>query len=180
MIIAVNHPAAWKQEPFTRLHSVAEDFRAWAPQRQGHWLSQVTGDPNAKWQPITRAITIRQPWAWAILSAGKDIENRSRKMAPPGWYLLHAAKGMTLDEYEAATAFISRITDRPIPRASELLRGGIIGAFQITGWTPDSQSPWFVGQWGAEIGVALPLPGGKLFVPCAGALGVFTPNLTGL
>lgn len=28
-----------------------------------------------------RAITVRQPWAWAIIHAGKGIENRSRNIA---------------------------------------------------------------------------------------------------
>lgn len=45
-----------------------------------------------------RAITIRQPWAWAIMHAGKRIENRSRKdgRVPPmclhrGELWIHAA-----------------------------------------------------------------------------------------
>jgi hypothetical protein len=28
-----------------------------------------------------RAITVRQPWAWAIVHGGKDVENRSRNIA---------------------------------------------------------------------------------------------------
>ena len=28
-----------------------------------------------------RAITVRQPWAWAIMHGGKDVENRSRNIA---------------------------------------------------------------------------------------------------
>lgn len=28
-----------------------------------------------------RAITVRQPWAWAIVHAGKDVENRTRNIA---------------------------------------------------------------------------------------------------
>jgi len=31
---------------------------------------------NAQVNPM-KAITIKQPWAWAIVFAGKDIENRS-------------------------------------------------------------------------------------------------------
>ncbi len=27
------------------------------------------------------ALSIRQPWAWAIIHAGKDVENRSENMA---------------------------------------------------------------------------------------------------
>lgn len=28
-----------------------------------------------------RAITVRQPWAWAIIHGGKDVENRTRNIA---------------------------------------------------------------------------------------------------
>ena len=28
-----------------------------------------------------KAITVRQPWAWAILHGGKDVENRTRNIA---------------------------------------------------------------------------------------------------
>jgi len=28
-----------------------------------------------------KAITVRQPWGWAIMHAGKDVENRSRNIA---------------------------------------------------------------------------------------------------
>ena len=31
-----------------------------------------------------RILTVRQPWAWAIIHAGKDVENRSRNIA--GYY----------------------------------------------------------------------------------------------
>ena len=46
------------------------------------------------------ALSIRQPWAWMILNAGKDIENRSWQTDYRGRFLIHAAKGMTQDEYE--------------------------------------------------------------------------------
>jgi hypothetical protein len=46
-----------------------------------------------------KALSIRQPWAWLILHAGKDIENRDRKPRNPalhfrGSFLIHA--GLTL------------------------------------------------------------------------------------
>jgi hypothetical protein len=27
-------------------------------------------------QPTVKALTIRQPWAWAVIYGGKDVENR--------------------------------------------------------------------------------------------------------
>lgn len=29
-----------------------------------------------------RGITVRQPWAWAIVHGGKDVENRTRSLGP--------------------------------------------------------------------------------------------------
>ncbi|MBF4549250.1 hypothetical protein [Pseudoclavibacter sp. VKM Ac-2888] len=44
-----------------------------------------------------RVLTVRQPWAWAILHGGKDVENRSRKLAGDyrGPIAIHAALGKT-------------------------------------------------------------------------------------
>ncbi len=72
-----------------------------------------------------KAITLTQPWAWSILSAGKRIENRSRSdgrmpdiCRHRGPLLLHAAKGMRVADYIAACAFmvkhgLARAKDSP-------------------------------------------------------------------
>ncbi|WP_024356700.1 hypothetical protein [Leucobacter chironomi] len=31
--------------------------------------------------PEMRILTVRQPWAWAIIHGGKDVENRARNLA---------------------------------------------------------------------------------------------------
>jgi hypothetical protein len=41
----------------------------------------------------TRAITVRQPWAWAIAEGGKLVENRSRGTRHRGPLLIHAGVG---------------------------------------------------------------------------------------
>lgn len=38
-----------------------------------------------------RALTIRQPWPWAIVTQGKDVENRTWKTAYRGRLAIHAA-----------------------------------------------------------------------------------------
>ena len=40
-----------------------------------------------------RVLTVRQPWAWAIVRGGKDVENRSRNIAGAyrGLVAIHAA-----------------------------------------------------------------------------------------
>lgn len=37
-----------------------------------------------------RALTVRQPWAWAIAHGGKNVENRSRRTHYRGPLLIHA------------------------------------------------------------------------------------------
>ena len=54
----------------------------------------------------TVALSIRQPWAWAIVQGYKDIENRSTFAVSKANFdvrpvAIHAAKGMTIEEYEA-------------------------------------------------------------------------------
>ena len=45
-----------------------------------------------------KALTIRQPWAWAVIHAGKTVENRSRNIAGEyrGPVAIHA--GLKIDE----------------------------------------------------------------------------------
>jgi hypothetical protein len=68
-----------------------------------------------------RAISVRQPHAWAIIHGGKDVENRSQRAAfqfKPAIgerVLIHASKGMTAAEYENAAAFMACIGVRCPP-----------------------------------------------------------------
>lgn len=41
-----------------------------------------------------KAVTVRQPWGWAIMHGGKDVENRTRNIAGSyrGPLVIHAAK----------------------------------------------------------------------------------------
>lgn len=122
------------------------------------------------------AISVRQPWAWGLVYAGKDIENRSpgaikwmERMAPiAGRRAIHASKGMTREEYEEARDFMASI-DVVCPPAAELLRGGIIGAVTVTGVVKQSASPWFFGPCGMIIADPQPCE----FVPAVGQLGYF-------
>ena len=38
-----------------------------------------------------KAITVKQPWVYAILREGKDIENRSWQRSFRGWLAIHAS-----------------------------------------------------------------------------------------
>lgn len=78
------------------------------------------------------ALSIRQPWAWLILHAGKTVENRRWATSHRGPFLIHASKGMTHAEYNEALAYADRlVTDVDFPKFDDLPRGGIVGRARI-------------------------------------------------
>jgi hypothetical protein len=119
------------------------------------------------------ALSVRQPWAWAILHAGKEIENRSwgairsGGMAP-GRICLHAATGMTAREYDWGAWRLQGHGVRA-PRPDELVRGAIIGTVEVTAIVDRSDSPWF----GGPAGLVLARPQPIAPIPARGALGYF-------
>ena len=123
----------------------------------------------------TLALSIRQPWAWAILHAGKRIENRSwqavsRGLSHRGPFCIHAASGMTRAEYESARAFIFKASGIQAPLPFGLDRGGIIGVASVVDIVTDSDDPWFMGARGLVLDDVRPVE----FIPCRGMLGFFT------
>lgn len=125
------------------------------------------------------ALSVRQPWAWAIIFAGKDIENRSWQainhgLRQRGRIAIHAAKGMAREEYEEAGETINDILRRQgsqlrCPDAINLMRGGIIGSVEVADVVTKSSSPWFFGP----RGLVLHNPEVWTFLPSVGALGYF-------
>lgn len=120
-------------------------------------------------------LSVRQPWPWLIIYAGKDVENRNWYSQFRGRFLIHAAKGCTYDEYCEAKEFaesiigITGLKDLNFPEYEELLRGGIVGQAEISDCVSKSESPWFVGRYGFMLRNSHPLP----FYPCRGELGFF-------
>ena len=115
-------------------------------------------------------LSIRQPWAWAILHAGKDVENRDWTTRVRGRVLVHASKGCTRDEWTDAAYSIARIANElAVPELKALDRGGIVGSIDIVNCVEDSASPWFVGKYGFVLANPRPLP----FTTCKGQLGFF-------
>lgn len=119
------------------------------------------------------ALSVRQPWAWAIFN-GKDIENRSyisvnTGRMEEGPVCIHAAQGMTHDEYEQAAAYIEQ-RGLKCPPPAELVRGVIIGTVNVVSIVTESNSPWFEGQCGLVLADQKRLPEP---IPCSGALGYF-------
>ena len=88
-----------------------------------------------------RILTVRQPWAWAIIHGGKDVENRVRNIAGAyrGPVAIHVAQ--EIDVHAVATP--SRIHPSFREAAERYMRGN---------QDPLKGSPW-MGHRGAIIGV---------------------------
>lgn len=124
-----------------------------------------------------RALSIRQPWAWAILHAGKDIENRDWRTRVRGRVLIHASATKRSAEFEAFYATRRAISVRQpnllgwthIDRDS-LAYGALIGSVEIVDCVNWSASPWFFGEFGFVLREPRLL---QRPIPWRGALGFF-------
>lgn len=121
-----------------------------------------------------KAISIRQPWAWAVIHAGKDVENRSeaavRVMAKAVGQriFIHASLSNDRTQFEQSLDFLDDIgVARPAPGALE--RGGIIGSAKIECLVTRSDSPWFFGPCALRLVDPRPLP----FFAVRGQLNLF-------
>ena len=125
----------------------------------------------------SRALAVRQPWAWAIFHADplKDIENRSagaiKYLSKLGPTAIHASAGMTRADYVEARSYMREIgVECPLP--ADLIRGGIIGHVTVAEIVTASDSPWFFdapGNRGLRLIDATPCD----FIPVTGVLGYF-------
>ena len=73
-----------------------------------------------------RILTVRQPWAHAIIHGGKDVENRVRNIAGAyrGPVAIHAAAAWDWD-------VTYPVGPTPHPTSVALVRGAIIGAVEL-------------------------------------------------
>lgn len=125
----------------------------------------------------SKALSVRQPWAWLIVNGHKDIENRTWPTRFRGRVLIHASKGMTRQEYEDVEDYLMFSTSAAVrsivlPEPDALERGGIVGTATILDCVPGDRrsSPWHLpDSYGFLLCDARPLP----FLQCKGALNFF-------
>ncbi|MCV7208358.1 ASCH domain-containing protein [Mycolicibacterium canariasense] len=142
-----------------------------------------------------RALTVQQPWASAIIHAGKTIENRTQLWAYRGPLAIHAGR-LWSDRGENSTvlrdafrALYPAWNGGKLPRWSFPM-GVIIGVVDLVDVhrATDCCTPW--GQYGisyAEPGQRRPRQVTHLVlenprplpepIPCRGALGLWTPTV---
>lgn len=128
-----------------------------------------------------KALSIRQPWAWGIVHAGKDVENREWYTNYRGRVLIHASKYKPrqedIDDFN--NVFMDAVpTDERVKitkrhtcfgEVLSMERGGIIGVAEMVDCVVKSSSPWFFGRYGFVLHNPRPLT----FTPYKGALGFF-------
>jgi hypothetical protein len=129
--------------------------------------------PKTRWTSElakTRAITIRQPWAWLIVNGYKDIENRSWSTRKLGPLLIHAgASRAELSEKELT--LIKRRYSVRLPKSFE--HSGVIGLVDVAACKERSSSPWHIR---GSVGWVLEKPRRLPHRACKGALGLFRPK----
>lgn len=87
-----------------------------------------------------RALTLKQPYAWAIISAGKQVENRSWNTRHRGRFYVHAGVSWSPQEAE----WIEREIGISVPAREDLVFGGIIGTVALYDVITDSHDPWAI------------------------------------
>ena len=119
------------------------------------------------------ALSVRQPWAWAIVAGYKPIENRTLGSIRSGSMdcrrvAIHAAKGLKQDEFMWGYWRLYR-HGVSCPRPLDLPRSAIIGTVDVVDIVEESDSPWFGGPAGLVLENAHMIDP----IPAAGALGYF-------
>ncbi len=124
-----------------------------------------------------KTLSVRQPWAWALVEGWKPIENRSRRTHHRGPLNIHAS----LNFDKAGLEFIRDSMGIAVPDYFDC--GGIVGRVNVVGvicphghsadlpkiYEELRDSRWFFDKFGWVVNQAQPLP----FQPCKGKLGLW-------
>jgi hypothetical protein len=114
------------------------------------------------------AISLKQPWCWAMLYCGKDVENRRWQTRFRGPVVIHAS----LSWDSEGEAFLRRLGYDVIP--SSLPRGAFVGTMRITDcWRysdATATSGWAFGPWCFSVEDAKPL---ATPIPAKGQLNIY-------
>jgi len=117
-----------------------------------------------------KTISIQQPFAWAIIYAGKPIENRTWPSHYIGPLLIHASKNFDHYGYSWLCQNLNILTTELPARDSLSFKfGGVIGQVKMIDCVDNHTSPFFFGPWGFLFQDPEPLP----FYPCKGKLRIF-------
>ena len=100
-----------------------------------------------------KCISVRQPWAWAIVHAGKDIENRTWATSYRGPILIHAGKAKpSREDCEFARRFL-KARGIALPDIDSQEYGKVIGVGELIGCGEVNRprSRWWQGPVGWRL-----------------------------
>jgi hypothetical protein len=109
-----------------------------------------------------KALSIHQPWAWAIAKGLKDIENRTWRTHYRGPLLIHATGDKPEQSDCALVARQCRRRGEPVPDFDQLPRGGIVGVCELVNCVTEHNSEWFGGPYGFVLQRAREIPFKKI------------------
>ncbi len=113
-----------------------------------------------------RAITIRQPYVWAITHGTKRIENRVWSPKYRGTLFIHAGVGSGDREY------VERLTGKPVPK--DLPKGAFVAVCELADVVSKSKDKWFDrGHYGFVLKNVKRL---RKPVPAVGRLNLWRPT----
>ena len=120
-----------------------------------------------------KVLTVRQPWAWAIIHAGKDIENRTWATGHRGPLAIHASRRRpTREDMEWCRQYFA---ERGVTMPDTFALGVVVGAVDLTDCLtrPPRVDRWWMGPVGWQLRNPRPLPP----TPLHGQLGLFSADL---
>ncbi|OZF33174.1 hypothetical protein CH296_11095 [Rhodococcus sp. 14-2496-1d] len=137
-----------------------------------------------------KALTVQQPWAWAIMHGGKTIENRTQNWNYRGPLAIHAGNRFSkrgADSDLVHNAWHSHGSYKYTPGDRDaFVYGAILGVVDLVDVHPEAGccKPWgessYVEHGGRErkqivhLVLENPRPLAEPY-PCSGALGLWTP-----
>lgn len=94
-----------------------------------------------------KVLSVRQPWAWAIIFGGKDIENRYWKTKYRGPLVIHASANRNKQYFEWSKEDMEIFhCVSKIPAFEEYDRGMIIGTVDLIDCVTETDSVWYQGK----------------------------------
>lgn len=117
-----------------------------------------------------RALSVKPPYAYALVTGEKDIENRKWKPAVERigeWIAIHASSQFTASQHRKTMALMPA---RLRVSSEELTTSAIIGLVRLAGVTTTSRSKWFEDKFGWLVTDAIML---KKPIPMHGKLGLW-------
>jgi hypothetical protein len=131
-----------------------------------HLTDTAEGTSPGPWalvQGSPAVLSVRQPWAWALVNGHKDVENRTWRTTLRGFVAIHAGRRTERTGYR----FCERL-GLAVPE--DLPLGAVIGAVEVLDIVEHQPSPWASpDSFNWVLGRSFTIPP----LPMVGKLGVF-------